>query len=154
MLICHAGQSQKNQIMFLGKIRKSLFWRNSGLAGFSTAFTPDQCWDSGKRPSEDCVAISANLTKDFGPAKRFGWGGWECGRRDRVMGTHKQDLYAYPPFFCQVSGEVGHLCVIRTLLFATCISQLAKLNTPGWCNQICLRYLSELLTGTFAWIAF
>ena len=48
------------------------------MASFSTAFIPDWCWDSGRRPDEDDVTISVNLTKNFGLAKRVEQGGWAC----------------------------------------------------------------------------
>ena len=62
--------------MLMGTLDGASCGRNGDLVSFSTAFTPDQCWDSEKRPGEVCVTISVNLTKDFGLAKRVGWGGW------------------------------------------------------------------------------
>lgn len=76
----------------------------------------------------------------------------EAGQGDGDTQTRPLRL---PPFFFGLSFWGGGTFVCYPyFVIATCISQLAKLNTPGWCNQICLRYLSELLTGTFAWIAF
>ena len=91
------------------------------MARFSTAFTPDQCWDSGKRPGEDCVTISVNLTKDFGLTKRVGWGGWACGGPGRGGGDTQTRPLRPPPFLMMCWGG-GTLCVTRTLFFATRIS--------------------------------
>ena len=123
------------------------------MASFSTAFTPDQCWDSEKRPGEVCVTISVNLTKDFGLAKRVGWGGWCCGGPGQGGGDTQTRPLRPPPFLLNGRfGEVGH-CVLPVLCYLPLAFPSLRNSTRPAC-AIRFVNLSELLTGTFAWIAF